>query len=117
MVLRKDVTIMPEPTLKYERNAFHENANEGSQWLVNHRISDFIAARVIVCHTTAHAPYPLTARKIPNAPLIISPIELEIAIIFTSIFFINRFVCTIADALMMKDRKITRDRGMMRGSF
>ena len=108
---------MPEPTLKNDFNAVHENFKEGSQWLVNHNISDLIVASVIVCHTIAHAPYPVNASVMPTTPLIINPIVLDIAIIFTSIFFINRLVCTMAVALMINDKNITRERGIMRGSF
>ncbi len=70
-----------------------------------------IAAADMLCHTIAHAPYPLTASHIPATAPTASPAMLLTAIIFTSMRFIRRLVCTIAVALSINVRNMALDSG------
>ena len=55
-MLRNEVAIMPEPTLKNERSDSLENFSNGHQRDVHHSTRLFTPLSVIVCHTMAHAP-------------------------------------------------------------
>ena len=70
----------------------------------------------MACQTSAHTPKPPTARPIPTIAPANSPSELLTAIMRTSIRFIRRLVCTMAEALIMKVSSITRVSGMSRRS-
>ena len=111
-VLRKEVVSTPAPTLKIDRREVKLNTSDGIHFDVAHNIADFTVARVIDCHTIAHAPYPASASHTPTMPDATSPMVLLTATIFTVIIFVRRLVCTTAVALIMKVRNMTRDRGI-----
>ena len=48
-----------------------------------------MAAWLTLCHTSDHAPKPLSARMIPRAPEVICDTKLAMATCLTSIFFIS----------------------------
>ncbi len=113
-VLRNEESIIPEPTPMNERSDAHEHLICGRQRLVAHSTPDFTPESATLCHTIAHAPYPATASHIPTTAPTARPATFETATIDTSIRFINRLVCTMAEAFNMKVKNITRDSGTRR---
>ena len=71
----------------------------------------------MVCHTIAHAPHPLTASQMPTTAPAARPMALLMATGRTFISFMKRLVWTMAAALRMKLRNMTRLRGIRRWSF
>ena len=107
---------MPEPTLKKLRSDAHEKRQSGRQREVSQSTRLFTPLSVSVCHTIAHAPYPAKASHMPTTAPASRPMELEAATMRTSMHFISLLVCTIAEALRMKLRNITRLSGTSRWS-
>ena len=117
MVFSSDCNIILVPSPAKERRAGHEKRHSGRHRLVVHSTAVFTAAIIILCHTSAHAPYPASASHIPATAPKKSPSELDAATMRTSIAFISRLVCTIADALKIMHRNITLAKGTRRISF
>ena len=116
-IVRKSVlSIDEENTLSPIRHILRNDSifihDVGNHPPVAHSIPVFIPANATDCHTSAHAPYPANARAMPRSPPPVCATRFDTAIIFTSIRFMRRLVCTIARALSTKVRNITFDNGI-----
>ena len=85
-----------------------ENRHSGNHPEVNHSTALFTAFSARVCQTMAHAPIPATASVMPTIAPATRPAAFETATIRTSIRFIRRLVCTMAEAFRINERNITR---------